>query len=158
MRLQSAVLMMVLAAAPIVTFAQAAEQGVAADEQTLLKQVMTDKREVYAQTLGLTDSESRAFWPIYDEYEARVKKLDDRALALVNDYAKRYDSLSDADAANMLKEKMSIDDQRMSLKQSYTKKVAKALPAIKALRYAQVESRLDNIVGRNVYSLIPIAR
>jgi hypothetical protein len=118
---------------------------------------MADKRSVYAASLKMTDSESRAFWPIYDEYEARVKKLDDRFLDLVNRFAAEYDSLSDTEAAEMLDEKMTIEKERMALKQTYTRRVAKALPAKKALRYAQVETRIENMVRRDVYGLIPLA-
>jgi hypothetical protein len=135
----------------------AQELGLVTDEQILLKQVMADKRTVYAATLKLSDSESRAFWPIYEEYEAKVKKLDDRFLALVNRFAAEYDTLSDTEAAEMLKEKMAIEKERMALKQSYTGKIAKAIPAKKALRYAQVETRIENMIRRDVYGLIPLA-
>ena len=57
----------------------------------------------------------------------------------------------------MLKEKMDIEQERMALKQSYTRRIAKAIPPKKALRYAQVETRIENIVRRDVYSLIPLA-
>lgn len=147
--------LVVLAALPQLA---ASQEGMKADEQILLQQVMTDRRAVYAANLGLTDSESRAFWPIYDDYEAKVKKLNDRFLDLVNRYVAEYDTLSDADASAMLKEKMSIEKERMELKQAYTKKVAKALPAKKALRYAQIETRVDNMLRRDVYGLIPLAR
>jgi len=133
-------------------------QSTSADEQVLLKQVMTDKRSIYAQSLKLTDSESRAFWPIYDEYEGKVKKLDDQFIALVNDFAAKYDTLTDPEAAAMLKTKMQLEKDRMDLKQTYTKKIAKVLPAVKALRYAQVETRIENMLRRNVYGLIPLAR
>jgi hypothetical protein len=106
----------------------------------------------------MSDSESRAFWPIYDEYEGKVKKLDDQFIALVNDFAAKYDSLTDADAAVMLKTKMSIEKDRMALKQAYTRKIAKVLPATKALRYSQLETRIENMIRRDVYGLIPLAR
>jgi hypothetical protein len=147
--------LLVLAAMPQLAMSQ---EGMKADEQILLQQVMTDRRAVYASNLGLTDSESRAFWPIYDEYEAKVKKLNDRFLDLVNRYVADYDKLSEKDAAGMLKEKMAIEKERMDLKQTYTKKVAKVLPAKKALRYAQIETRIDNMLRRDVYGLIPLAR
>ena len=57
----------------------------------------------------------------------------------------------------MLKEKMAIEKDRMALKQSYTQKIAKAIPAKKALRYAQVETRIENMIRRDVYGLIPLA-
>ncbi|HSQ70671.1 MAG TPA: hypothetical protein VLM41_11355 [Steroidobacteraceae bacterium] len=147
--------LLVLAAVPQLAMSQ---EGLKADEQILLQQVMTDRRAVYAANLGLTDSESRAFWPIYDEYEAKVKKLNDRFLDLVNRYVADYETLTEAEAAGMLKEKMAIEEERMKLKQAYTKKVAKALPAKKALRYAQIETRIDNMLRRDVYGLIPLAR
>ena len=81
---------------------------------------MTEKRVIYAQALQLTDPESRAFWPIYDGYEARVKKIDDRFVQLVNDYAAKYSTMTDADALRMLAAKMKIDKERMDLQQAYT--------------------------------------
>ena len=147
----------VLIASPCVAHAQQ-DSSMRADEQIILKQVQTDKRAVYAGTLRLNDDESRKFWPIYDDYEAKVKKLDDRFLQLVNDFAARYSTMTDTDAKQMLETKMKIERERMDLKQSYTRKVAKVLPPIKALRYAQVETRIDNELRRNVYGLIPLVQ
>jgi hypothetical protein len=132
-------------------------QSIRAREQIILGQIMTDKRAVYTQAMGLTDEESRALWPVYDEYEARVKKIDDRFIRLVNDYAAKYSVMTDADAQPMLAAKMKIDRERMDLQQAYTKEIAKAVPAIKALRYAQIESRIDNELQRKVMLLIPLA-
>jgi len=155
MKIASLAVALAVAAFPAVTHAQA---GVKTDEQIILKQVMTDKRAVYAQNLQLTDDESRAFWPIYDEYEGKAKKLNDEFLALVDDYAAKFGSMTDADATAMLNKKMQIEKDREALKQTYTKKVAKALPPVKALRYAQIETRLDNMIRRDVYGLIPLAQ
>jgi hypothetical protein len=58
----------------------------------------------------------------------------------------------------MLKEKMAIEKEGAALKQTYTKKIAKELPPKKALRYAQLETRIQNMIQRDVYSLIPLAR
>jgi len=159
MRIVPLALALAVTAFPIAALAQATAptEGVAADEQIVLRQVMTDKRAVYAKNLGLTESESRAFWPVYDEYEAAAKKLDDRFLENINNFANKYDTLSDADAKTVLKEKMAIEKDRMALKQKYTAKVAKVLPPKKALRYAQIETRVETIVRSNVYSLIPLA-
>lgn len=143
-------------------FAGAQDPGVQvtsarAAEQMLLSQVMTNKRAIYAQSMELTDEESRAFWQVYDEYEARLKEIDDRFIRLVNDYAGKYLTMTDADAQRMLAEKMKLDKERMGVQQAYTKKIAKAVPALKALRFAQVESRIDNELQREVLQLIPLA-
>lgn len=160
MKIASLAVALAVAAFPVLSHAQAApaSQSVKTDEQIILKQVQTDKRAVYAQNLQLTDSESRAFWPIYDEYEGKAKKLDDKFLDLVNSFAEKYGSMTDADAKAMLKTKMQLEKERMELKQAYTGKVAKVLPPVKALRYAQVETRIETMIRRDVYSLIPLAQ
>ena len=160
MKIASLAVALAAVAFPVMSHAQAtpAPESVKVDEQILYKQVMTDKRAVFAQNLQLTDSESRAFWPVYDEYEGKIKKVNDQFLALVDDYAAKFGSFSDADATAMLKKKMQLEEEREALKQTYTRKVAKVLPPIKALRYAQVETRVDNMIRNDVYSLIPIAQ
>jgi hypothetical protein len=56
----------------------------------------------------------------------------------------------------MLRTKMTLEKDRMTLKQKYTKKIAKVLPANKALRYAQIETRIENMLRSGMYSLIPL--
>jgi len=142
----------------LVPLAQAQDTGLATDEQILVKQVNTDKKAVYAQYLGLTEEESVKFWPLYDEYEAKVKPLQDRLLANINAFAEKYDTLTDEEAAAILKEKMAIEKEREALKQKYTAKIAKALPDKKALRYAQLETRIQTMLARDIYGIIPLAR
>jgi hypothetical protein len=150
-----AIALLVTAFTPLV---QAQDMGLASDEQILIKQVNTDKKAVYASNLGLTEEESAKFWPVYDEYEAKVKPLQDRLMANINTFAEKYDTLTEADAAAILKEKMAIEKEREALKQTYTKKIAKVLPAKKALRYAQLETRIQILIARNLYGLLPLAR
>ena len=150
-----ALALLFIALAPL---AQAQDSGLAADEQILIKQINTDKKALYAQYLGLTEEESAKFWPIYDEYEARLKPMQDRLAANINAFAGKYDTLTEQDAAAILKEKMAIERDREALKQKYTAKIAKALPAKKALRYAQLETRVQITLARNIYGLIPLAR
>ena len=156
MRIAPLAIALLVVALPNVAAAE--DGGLAADEQILLQQINTDKKAVFAANLGMTEEESAKFWPIYDEYEAKRKPLQDRFLANLNNFAAKYERLTDAEAAAMLDEKMAIEKQRDALRQQYTKKIAKVLPGRKALRYAQLETRIDLLVGRNVYTLIPLAR
>ena len=157
MRFVSLALAVVIAAAatPGLAFAQ---EGVKADEQILIKQIQTDRRAVYAQNLELTEQESKAFWPIYDEFEGAMKKITDARLELLNEYAEKYDALNDADAKQMLGRRLQLDQQAFALRQKYAKKVQQALPSVKALRYVQLQDRIDNLLAGNMYSLIPLAR
>ena len=136
----------------------AAQEGVKADEQIIIRQIQTDRRAVYAQNLELTEQESKAFWPIYDEFEGAMKKITDARLELLNQYAEKYDALGEADAKQMLGRRLELDKQAFALRQKYAKKVQQVLPSVKALRYVQLQDRIDNILAGNMYSLIPLAR
>ena len=133
-------------------------QNATDDTQLLISQIQTDKRAVVLSTLQLTDAQVALFTPIYDQYEAKVKPLQDRLVANINNFAEKYDTLSDADATAILKEKMAIEKERDALKQEYTKKIEKVLPGKKALRYAQLETRIQILIARDVYGLLPLAR
>lgn len=150
----------VLALLTALPFASHAKEKVSinADEQVLLKQIQADRRSIFADNLGLTDAESVKFWPVYDSYEAKRQKLEERYIAMVNDFANNYDTLTDERASKILVERMDIEMKLLELKNEYTKKVAEVLPGKKALRYAQIESRITNIVRRNLYSVMPLAR
>ena len=150
-----AIALLVTAFSPIV---QAQDTGLASDEQILIKQVNTDKKAVYAANLGLTEEESARFWPIYDQYEAKVKPLQDRLVANINNFAEKYDTLSDADATAILKEKMAIEKERDALKQEYTKKIEKVLPGKKAARYLQIESKIRALIRFELAGEIPLVQ
>lgn len=157
MRLAPLAVLALLTALPLASHAKD-KVSLDADEQVLLKQLQTDRRSVYADNLGLTDAESARFWPIYDEYEAKQQKYEERYVAMVNDFAAKYDTMTDDQAGKILDERLAIEKKMLDLRHEYTKRLAKVLPGKKALRYAQIDSRITNILRRNVYSIIPLAR
>ena len=155
MRIASLALALVVAASPLVSNAQ---QSVKADEQIVIKQVQTDRRAILSANLGLTEEESRVFWPIYDQYEQDMKKITDQRLAMLDQYAAKYDTLTDADADGLLKTRFKLDEQSTAIKVKYAKKIQKALPSTKALRYVQLQDRIDNVIAGEMLSLIPMAQ
>jgi hypothetical protein len=155
MRIASLALALVVAASPLVSNAQ---QSVKADEQIVIKQVQTDRRAILGANLGLTEAESRVFWPIYDQYELEMKKVTDQRLAMLDQYAAKYETLTDADADGLLDTRYKLDEQATAIRVKYAKQVQKALPSVKALRYVQLQDRIDNIIAGELLSLIPMAQ
>jgi hypothetical protein len=147
---------LVLSVAP--SFSSADESSLKADEQIVMQQVLNDKRAVFANNLNLTEQESKAFWPIYDEYEKELKAHNDKVLDLLNIYARDYDTFTDDQAISTLKVRMQLQSDRLAMKHKYTRKVAAVLPPKKALRFAQIETRVNNIVESNLLSIVPLAR
>jgi hypothetical protein len=79
-------------------------QSVNDENQVLLSQIQTDKRAIVLKGLQLSQPESAAFIPIYDEYQAEQKKIADRTIATIDKFAANYDSMTEDAAQGILKE------------------------------------------------------
>jgi len=154
----------VLLGAPTWVSAQASSEQVSrkvTEDLNLTREVIQVKRKaIVALNMALTDYESKEFWPVYDEYWAEMKKIGDRDVALISDFAKHYvyESLTNQKAEEMLKEFLSIQQDALKLKRKYAKKFKKVLPEKKVLRYFQIENKLDLIIDTELSAQIPLAR
>jgi hypothetical protein len=154
----------VLLGAPGWVSAQAYSEQVSrkvTEDLNLTREVIQVKRKaIVALNMGLTDYESKEFWPVYDEYWAEMKKIGDRDVALISNFAKNYvyESLTNQKADEMLKEWLSMKNDELKLKRKYAKKFKKVLPEKKVLRYFQIENKLDVIIDTELAAQIPLAR
>ena len=61
-------------------------------------------------------------------------------------------------ASGILKDWMSIEDDRIGLLKKYVKKLEKALPAQKVLRFVQIENKLNTVLRWQAVRAIPLAK
>ena len=118
--------------------------------------VSADRKTVVVAAMELTDTESKDFWPLYHEYRATMDKIGDDRMKLVQNYAKLYPNVSNEDAKALLETYTSLEQRQVHQRNIYLKKFAKVLPAAKALRFAQVETRLDVLIHLNLAAQIPL--
>lgn len=103
-----------------------------------------DLRQFYSERLQLTVDEGEDFWPIFNDYTAAQKEIDDRWFMLLQRYASMYKqgSLSDRQAKPLLKEAMAIEQDDWKLRDKTMKKANKALPPFKAVLFNQIDARI----------------
>lgn len=133
-------------------------QSVSDENQVLLSQIQTDKRAIVLKGLQLSDPESAAFIPIYDEYQAEQKKIADRTIATLDKFAANYDSMTEDAAEDILKDWLGIEDDRAELTRKYVKKLDRVLPAQKVLRFVQIENKLNTLVAMQAARVVPLAK
>src|SRR5262249_41839433 len=64
-----------------------ASQGLSNEELKLLrKDVRSQKKQIIAANLDLTDTEAQQFWPIYDRYTAEMIKIVDKKVEVIKEY------------------------------------------------------------------------
>ena len=100
--------------------------------------------------------ESAAFWPLYREYSAAKEKLGDSLVKLVLEYADVYPDVPEDRARQLLKDYTTLEQKLAAHRASYLKKFARILPATKALRFAQLESRMDLGLRQQLASTLPL--
>jgi hypothetical protein len=128
------------------------------DMQILLEKVKADKKVVVAANMGLTESEGKAFWPIYDAYQKDLQAINERLAKTILAYADAYNkkSLTDAQAKQLTDEVLAIDQDELTLRKTYAARVGGALPGMKAARYLQIENKIRAAIRMDLAAGIPL--
>jgi hypothetical protein len=119
------------------------------------RDVRQDAREIVGEQMAFKQAEADKFWPVYDRYEAELKRLGDEKLALINDYADNYKSMTDAKAGELTSKAIDLDIRRTSLLQQYLPEFQKALTNRRAAQFYQIELPLLKIVDLQIAAQLP---
>jgi len=137
----------------------AAAQDKPADSMdSLREQLRNDKRAVVTSVLDLTESESKAFWPVYNAYQSDMVAHYDRLLKLLDTYAKNYDALTDDTATSLVKQYLALERDHVGILTAYLPRFQKVLPPKKVAKLYQVENKARALVNYELARGIPIAK
>jgi len=89
------------------------------DIELLRKDPRSQKKQIIAANLRLTDKEAETFWLPYDQYGAEVVKINDTKYALVKDHAETHDTMSDEQAERYVKRMVGVDRATSDLRLKY---------------------------------------
>jgi hypothetical protein len=138
----------------------AAQDKPADNMQILRDKLKADKKLVVAANMELAESEAKNFWPIYDEYQKELQKINRRIVALLESYAAdfRSKSLTDDKAKKLIDEATAIEQAEVNLKSTFAPKLSKALPSIKVARYLQIENKIRAVVRYDLAQGVPLVQ
>jgi hypothetical protein len=128
--------------------------------QILREKIKADKKLVVALNMELTESEAKNFWPIYEQYQKDLQKINQRIVTVLDSYAAdfRGKSLTDDKAKKLIDEALAIDQAEANLKTAYAPKLSKVLPVKKVVRYLQIENKIRAVVRYDIASGVPLVR
>ena len=128
--------------------------------QILRDKIKADKKLLVATNMELTESEAKGFWPIYDEYQNDLQKINRRIVGLLESYAAdfRDKSLTDDKAKKLIDEAVAIEAAEANLKSTYVPKLSKALPVKKVARYLQIENKIRAVVKYDLAQGVPLVQ
>jgi CRISPR/Cas system-associated protein endoribonuclease Cas2 len=143
----------------ILTVSPAVSQDKQADNmKILLAKIKADKKLLVAANMDLTESEAKAFWPVYDAYQKNLMAINKRIAKLVDSYAADYqaNTVTDEKAKKLTAEYVDIQKAEANLQASFVPKLSKVLPAKKVIRYLQIENKIRAVINYELAAEIPL--
>lgn len=154
--LGGALVMLLFGLAPL----SVAQEKPADSMQILRDKLQADKKLVVATNMELTESEAQGFWPLYDQYQKDLQKINQRIANVLESYADdlQRKSLTDEKAKQLIAEAVAIEQAEAQLKSTYAPQLSKVLPVRKVARYLQIENKIRAIVKYDIASGVPLVQ
>lgn len=115
------------------------------------------RKAMVGNSMNLSDADAAKFWPLYDQYQAKMDKIDDRHMKELKSYAAHFDTLTDKDAADKLDEVMALQQARLDTQKAYIPKFRSIIAQTKVTRFFQIDNKLHALVQCDIASMVPLA-
>jgi hypothetical protein len=108
----------------------------------LRRDIRSQKKQIIAENMELTDAEAEKFWPVYDQYTTELSKIYDVKLALLKDYADNYSRMTGEQAENYIRKRAEVEQSIMRLRLKYIPAFRKVLSGRETALFYQLDWRL----------------
>jgi len=117
------------------------------DIQLMKKDLRSQKKQIVAANMGLTDAEAEKFWPVYDRYAADAAKVYDTKIALLQEYLENYQTMSGDQAESYLRRRATVEQDMMQVRLKYLPEFRKVLTGRETALFYQIDWRLDLMIN-----------
>jgi hypothetical protein len=126
--------------------------------QIVIEKIHADKKLLVAENMQLTESEAKAFWPVYKQYQDELFLLRARTVNLIKAYSDAFEAMTNNRAKKLMDELMTIESLGPKLRQAYLPKFRKVLPEVKVVRYYQIENKIQAALMYELAANIPLIK
>lgn len=116
------------------------------DIKLLRKDLRSQKKQMVAANMDLTDVEAEKFWPVYDQYAADVAKINDTKAALIKEYWQTFDTMNGDQAEKYLRQRAAVEESLMDLRLKYIPVFRKVLTGRQTALFFQIDWRLGLLI------------
>ena len=155
MRLVWVLLICSFALTALTAFAQEPSKGTMDAVRDSLK---AQRKAFIGVNMELTEAEDAKFWPVYESYQKDLGKINEKIAAMIVDYAKNFETLTNEKASELLKTNLALEGELLKLKESYLPKFGAVLPAKKVARYYQLENKIQAVMRYDLAEKIPLVK
>ena len=117
------------------------------DMEVLKRDLKSQKKQIVAANMNLTDTEAEKFWPVYDRYAADLATIYDNKMTLLEEYIDNYKTMNGDEAESYIRRRSAVEEDIMQLRLKYVPAFRKVLSGRQAALFFQIEWRLDLMVN-----------
>ncbi len=116
------------------------------DIKLIRKDLRSEKKQIVAANMNLTDAEAEKFWPVYDRYAADLAKINDQKAALINEYWQTFDAMNGEQAESYVRKRGAVEESIMQLRLKYIPIFGKVLSGRQTALFFQIDWRLGLMI------------
>jgi len=128
------------------------------DLDLLRKDLRSQRKQLVATNLSLTDTEATKFWPVYDQYVSELIAINDKKFGLIQDYADNWGKLTNEQSLSFVRQWLDADIATAQLRQKYVPVVSKVLDGKKSATFFQLDRRIAMMMELQVSSQMPLVQ
>ena len=128
------------------------------DVSLLRKDIRSQRKQLIAANLNLTDQEATKFWPVYDQYVSELIAINDKKFGLIQEYADNYGKLTNDQSLSFVRRWLDADTEIAQLRQKYVPIVSKVLDGKKSATFFQLDRRIAMMIELQLSSQMPLVQ
>jgi Spy/CpxP family protein refolding chaperone len=126
------------------------------DIQMMRRDIRSQRKQIIAANMKLTDTEAEKFWPAYEQYISELVKINGTKYALIKQYLQSGGSLTDAEAESTVKQWVDIDQSVAGLRMKYIPIFRKVLSPKNTALFYQLDRRVQLMIDFQLASSLPL--
>jgi hypothetical protein len=129
-----------------------------ADEDIKLfrKDLRSQRKQIIAANLELSDTEAQQFWPLFDRYTQELIAKQDGKYVLLKDYAQNYTTMTDSQAEDYVRGRAGIEEAIIQVRLRYYPLFRKILSGKSTALFFQLDWRLGLVMDLQLASQTPL--
>ncbi|HET7106860.1 MAG TPA: hypothetical protein VFI38_08620 [Candidatus Acidoferrum sp.] len=128
------------------------------DLDLLRKDIRSQRKQLIAANLKLTDQEATKFWPVYDQYVSELITINDKKFGLIQEYADNYGKLTNEQSLSFIRRWLDADIETAHLRQKYVPIVSQVLDGKKSATFFQLDRRIAMMIELQLSSRMPLVQ
>ncbi len=134
------------------------EQVNDANIQLMRQDVRSQRKQIVAANMPLTETEATQFWPVYDRYIAETIKVNDVRFDIIKEYAKNYQTVTDEQADSFIKRWLALDQDNTQLRLKFIPEFEKVISHKKTALFFQIDRRVSMMIELQLASQVPLLK